>query len=92
MVTHRTGDEPGTCDICGKELLNIWTHKRTIHGITKSGKRRGVVKRRSLQVQEAPSKELVRVVPTPNRQFREMPEFVVLTDQDGSIWLAERIR
>jgi hypothetical protein len=69
------------CDVCHRQLAfqYINTHKRRIHGIFV---RRGYMGATLPAVVEKPVEK---------RTFKIMP-FIVLEDQDGAIWIAEKMR
>lgn len=95
-LTRQSG--PIRCEICGRmfSARHYGTHKRKQHGIY--GGVTGRVRRQPDT--QTPTTAVAPATVTTERingmitdhHFRALSQFVVLEDNDGGLWLAERIR
>jgi hypothetical protein len=79
MAARTTKGKKVTCDVCGKPFVigYIGTHKRKQHGI--AGGRSGKARRRN-GTQPAFS------------GLKHVEDMILLQDDEGNMWIAERIR
>jgi hypothetical protein len=93
MPSDRQGDYEGSCRVCGKHIKFVRQHERSKHGIY-------VQPRRTSNVKTIASKELVPVTPVVRKietngkpsTFKQVEGFMLIQKDDGSIWMAEKIR
>ncbi len=86
--------ESGICQECGKYIKYVRQHERLIHSIYVRPRPNSKVK---TIVPAVPSQELVPVVRKIETNgkpstFRQVEGFMIIEKDDGSIWMAEKIR
>jgi hypothetical protein len=70
------------CPECGKKLKHVGMHMKNVHGI--AGGLSGRVHKSRNGAKPEPTFK--------TRGFTRVEEFIVLEDDDGGMWLAEKIR
>jgi hypothetical protein len=87
-------ETPGNCAECGKFFKYPLQHARSVHGRYRR-RAKAIVAMQENAATARHALEVQRVAGngsgSPPSKFRVLP-FVVLEDQDGHVWIAEKIR